>query len=82
MTYGKQFETATEEEVRRLLELADEGLIHAWEWLVEWVTTDKHQTIHDPRIEQNGMLTTPDTVLAYFEDTAGTRRKAMKESGS
>lgn len=80
MTYGTQFETATEDEVRRLLELTDEGLIHAWNWLVEWVTTDKHQTIYDPRIGQNGMPPTPDTVLAYFEDSAGARR--AKESGS
>lgn len=74
MKYGTQFRTATEDEVRELIEMTDEGLVQAWKWLVEWVTSDIHPTIYDPRTGESG-LTSPDTVLAHFNDSTSHRRK-------
>lgn len=74
MKYGTQFGTATEDEVRELIEMTDEGLIQAWNWLVEWVTSDTHVTIWDPRTGESG-LTTPDTVLAHFKDGTSYRKR-------
>jgi len=78
--YGRLFQTATEEEVRRLLQLAENGHIVAWAWLIEWTTGNAHSTVHDPRTNKSATAT-PDVVLAYFEDSEK-RRINMAKTGS
>lgn len=66
--YGFYFRQATEEEVERLLDLADNAKqAHNWTWLVKWVTQGSEtDRIHDPRTDKSPMPATADRVLAHF----------------
>lgn len=67
--YSQQFLGATEDEVRELLRLAEDGTAeHNWEWIVNWAKGLPYdRTLFDPRT--GGVETaTPDVVLAYFSD--------------